>query len=616
MAGISMADTRWDSKNRPIGYVLGVTPGFAQFEQGDNRLAYMGFARKITKAARLGFEFAEIDFEQLSEALEPEIGLQVRRIKEAQGIEIGLHLPVEVDLTLADAFSWRYMHEQVRVGAKAAQDIGSKFILFHTSSHMRPNITSLFGRPEPRQRLVGPDGTNLGDWIKASGLQDWFMAKFIKVLYGAMGMAGDPSIIDYFEKNSSFKAVDDEIRVQCETLYKDINIMKQSAGSELNKLRPKKDPSAEDIRKMGEMEAFLNRHWSDIMLEILSRKYGGDEKMAEKIIDMWQTLRRFDFYQVYDYWSKQGSEAEEHVAYLTVAEKMFRKKDPMWKIVRSDKNPYDLAKEATESLGREAFLPEVVKEIVAAVAGEYIRGHLSAGGQQYGIGIAGRDKQSWLSIYDFCKSNRIHIFIETAMPERGGEGGELRLIRVMDHVNIIKSIDNGENISYCMDFEHLITNLVDPIKEAMSIGAGDGKYIRMIHLNAPRPLTGAHAPIEPMSLDMLIIYKWLYSLKKAGMTDAYLLWEMGSYGVRQSAIAFRNIIGELSKNPPTDPKDLKPEFFGIDEEMKARQMVSIRQHAFDPIKGLMVVPEEEWTMLGEIARRRGKLGEWEKRKYR
>lgn len=614
----------WDERNRPKGYILGVTPGYAQFEQGDQRLTYMGFARKITKAARLGFEFAEIDFEQLSEALEPDIGNQVRRIKEAQGLEIGLHLPVEVDLTLADAFSWRYMHDQLKVGAKAAQDIGSKFMLFHTSSHMRPNITSVFGRPEPRQRLVSPEGTNLGDWVNEKGLKEWFMAKFIKVLYSAMGSAGDPTMIEFFEKEKSFKDASKRVIDTVENAEKKVSERWKELSKRIDEMRKKYEKGALSLEESGNLEKLRmeyeeisrssNRYIREEMIKTLR-----DDNKVKEYMQVYQSLNHYNFDQIYDYWRKQGSEAEEYVAYLTVAEHIFNKGEKMWNLVDAGKNrrsPYDLAKDATEILGKEARMPEYIKQIVSAVAGEYIKGHLFAKGQQYGLGFDKGDKKDFISVYDFCKENRIHIFIETAMPERGAEGGELRIINLQDHVEIAKAIDGGENISYCMDFEHLIVNLVDPIKESLTLKNGDGKHIRMIHLNAPRPITGAHAPVEPLSLDMLIIYKWLYNLRNKGMKDAYILWEMGSYGARQSAIAFRNITNELQKGPPTRPDDLPPEFFGINEEMRARQMTSINQHALDPLKGLLMMPDSDWTMLGESARRRGHGAEWERRKYR
>lgn len=608
---------QWDEKNRPIGYILGVTPGFSEYEHGDNRLAYMGFARKITKAARLGFEFAEIDFEQLSEALEPEISYQVKRVKEANAIEIGIHLPVGVDLTLADAFSWRYMHDQVKIGAKAAAEIGAKFILFHTSSHMRPNITSVFGRPEPRQKLVGPDGTNLGDWIKKNGLQNWFMAKFIKVMFNAMGAAGDPAVIEFFEGEDSFEKAKQKVISQIEIAEKRVNEIIDKKTKIIEDIKKNPNPTPEEQSAALDAEKELRKISSNydgyVRKELISMI--GEEK-ATQYFQVAYYLTRYNISQIFDYWSRQGSEAEENVAYMTVAQKMFRENNPIWKIVKTSEDPDKLAQDAVKRMGTEAVLPEYVKQIVAAVAGEYLKGHLFAKGQQYGIETEENGKKEFISIYEFCKKNKVHIFIETAMPERGGEGGELRLIRVNDHIEILKAIDGGENVSYCMDFEHLITNLIDPIKESLNIQKGDGKYIRMVHVNAPRPITGAHAPLDTVSLDMIIIYRWMYNLRMAGMTNAYMMWEMGSYGPRQSAIAFRNITKELTKDPPTPPEKLPPEFFGIDEAMKARQMVAISQHTFDPIKGLMVVPEEEWTMLGEAARRRGKGQEWERRKYR
>ena len=54
-------DERWDEKNKPKGYIIGASPGFAQFGQGEEKLINMGIARKIAKASRMGFEFAMID---------------------------------------------------------------------------------------------------------------------------------------------------------------------------------------------------------------------------------------------------------------------------------------------------------------------------------------------------------------------------------------------------------------------------------------------------------------------------------------------------------------------------------------------------------------------------
>ncbi len=98
-------DERWDAKNKPVGYIIGMSPGFAQFGQGEEKLIYMGLARKIAKASRMGFEFAMVDYEALSEMYEAEIKGQIAHIKEAQGdpatgrkFEVGIHMATEMDL--------------------------------------------------------------------------------------------------------------------------------------------------------------------------------------------------------------------------------------------------------------------------------------------------------------------------------------------------------------------------------------------------------------------------------------------------------------------------------------------------------------------------------------
>ena len=57
-AAIHNPDSRWDRQNKPVEYILGASPGFAQFAQGDEKLTTTGLGRKIAKASRMGFDFA------------------------------------------------------------------------------------------------------------------------------------------------------------------------------------------------------------------------------------------------------------------------------------------------------------------------------------------------------------------------------------------------------------------------------------------------------------------------------------------------------------------------------------------------------------------------------
>ena len=645
---------QWDELNRPIGYIISVTPGFAKFGAGDERLIYMGLARKITRAARLGFEFAEIDIEELGEVFEPELKRLVNHIKKVQKIEIGLHLPVNMDLCIARSYAWRQMQEQLVYGAAAAAEtLGAKFILFHTSSEARPDITATSGQRTPPAKLCAPDGRNLGDFIeqessKGFDLKDWFMARHMKVLFSAMGVAGDPGMITYFdqkvvyEKKGFSQALDDAKKGWRDILRKNENEIKnyltRDARERLNKLNSMLSTLPEgDVRRIEIERAIdeIKREIAEIMgidATLIPRIRGGLESMKQVLskkdwenYNLWSEVEayaeRYNFYDVFNYWTRHGSEAEEYVAYHVVAKWMYKRKDPLWtSILGNSDDPDHIIEEAIRHLGEKGALTDVVKKLVTAVAAKYIEGHLKTMLDEYAMKVKFENKILKMSVLDYCRRHKLQIFIETNMPGGYGEmtggapPGELRIIKATDHVKICQVID-PDILGYCMDFEHLITNYVDPEKEAEElIKTGGGKFIKCIHTNAPRPIVGAHAPIWSLSNDMYILYRFFYKLRKAGCKNAYIIWEMGSYGVQESAIAFRNIVRELEKE--TDPEKLPDEFFGIDKTFEAQQMTAIREHAYDPLEGVLMIPEERHTFLGRRAVELGKAREWEKEKYR
>ena len=220
-----------------------------------------------------------------------------------------------------------------------------------------------------------------------------------------------------------------------------------------------------------------------------------------------------------------------------------------------------------------------------------------------------------MSVYEYIKKHKIQFYLENGFSRaQGGEGdGKMRIMHMTDHCRIVDAIDSGEFVNYCPDFEHLIVNHIDPSKDIEDIDDGFAKYITQIHINSPRPINATHGPINPLSTDMLEIYRWLYGLHMKGMKASYFIWEMGSYGVRQSAIAFRRFKEALEHKPPPAPKpeELGKEFFGIDEQFYAAMEVALTQHAFDPLKGTLLVPEEEHGFIGDAVKQKGKIQDWE-----
>ncbi len=622
---------------KPKGYIVGSTPGFASMAQ--DKLGTMGLARKLMVGCRHGSEFVQVDLEALSEVYEPELDRMVLRVKEREGLDIGIHLPVNMDLTVAEAFTWKSMQRDLTEGVKAASEkLKAKYVLFHTSSQPRPNVTAAIGQRSMAGKMVAPDGTNLADFIKTEGLKDWFMAKFIKVLFSSMGVAGDPDIITYFDDKASEGIFFEKAKKDAETEWRSVLNQhtekfrefllntRQRELAELEKMarnnfnipaiQQRMMEIGTDIQKINRMSAvqMLEDGVSGLgnaMRTILTEKELKKFRLTQQIESY---TDRTNFHTVFDYWGKHGSEAEEQVAYRVIAKWMYTKKDKLWtSIVGTSKDPDKIIEKADREIGKSGKLIEDIKHLITAVAARYIKGHLFAKTEEYGIKIKTREKTRYENVYDYALKNDVHIYIETNMPPQGHEG-ELRVIKATDHIKIIKAIDGGKNLSYCLDFEHLLVNYVEPSDQIKEISNGEAKYITMLHINAPRPIAGAHAPVNLLSNDMKVLYTWMWGLRKKGMNNAYFIWEMGSYGIQQSMVAFRYLRTELLKD--TNPNKLPKEFYGIDKNFEAAQDLAIREHALDPVKGLITVPEEEHTALSKAAMEKGKGPEWKKGRYR
>ena len=693
----------WDEENRPKDYIISVTPGFSQYGQGKEKLINMGLARKLSKAARLGFEFAEIDFEALSEMYEPEIKKQVHRVKNSQGLEVGLHLPVSMDLCLASSYHWKQMHEQLVKGSIAgAEKMTAKFVLFHTSSRQRPAVISELGPREMPSKLAAFNGKNLGEFIDEQGgdFKDWFMAKFISVLFRSMGVAGDPGMITYYdrkvvEEGKGFKRAtkeakegwvkilnkhEDEIKKEMEkevrkNARQDVDNMSQNEIREMKiniaqqrgliPSRPTREQVEKALKQISIADVIekrkdvrwerneYHRNLEDLMqrtfvardsAEVILKKKDAPENYFDNMWLKYQALQgverytdQYNFYEIFEYWTRHGSEGDESAAYHVIAKWMYKNGDDLWKsIVDTDMDPDQIVFEAEVADERDHPKEKLVKwtkQLITSVAAKYIEGHLTTSGEKIGagheIGVpinnkgeytdpSSSDFEKMMPVLDYLKKHKVHVFIETNMPGDygGGQGappGELRIIKATDHVKICKAIDPG-HISYCMDFEHLLTNYVDPIQEAKELKKNqDGKHIRCLHINAPRPVKGAHAPIQPMSHDMYIIYSYIYTLREAGVKNAYWIWEMGSHGVEESAIAFRKMRKYLIKD--VDPEKLPPEFFGIDKKFESRQMNTIKDHFADPLEGLLHEPEEAHSFLSKGAVDKGKAAEYQRERY-
>ena len=100
-----------------------------------------------------------------------------------------------------------------------------------------------------------------------------------------------------------------------------------------------------------------------------------------------------------------------------------------------------------------------------------------------------------------------------------------------------------------------------------------------------------------------------YGMKKIPVREA----------IRQIArIGYKAVSLTLMPTWDTEPKLLPLEFYGMKEHGPeiARQQLAIKEHALDPLKGTLLIPEEEYTFLSSEAVKKGKGEEWRKEKLK
>jgi len=179
-----------------------------------------------------------------------------------------------------------------------------------------------------------------------------------------------------------------------------------------------------------------------------------------------------------------------------------------------------------------------------------------------------------------------------------------------------------DKIFLLVDFEHIATQGIDPFEELNDLVKNYpdcGRLIKCVHANYPSPLH-AHFPIQ---LGDDRVYKLLWILKEAGMGKdhlTYILFERGGFKdpFQHAVTALKLMIKFLEKD--VHPNKLPNEFYGVSPRgllAEERQWVTIFNNAMNPLKGLLKIPEEEYTALGRAATEEGKRPEeWKKEEYR
>lgn len=552
-------------------YKVGISSGWWSIGKDP---ALLGIAMKIGGfGATSGVQFNQIDLDTTAEFFEPRLLQNVRKIKSELKMEVGIHAEVGkiAALESAERRIWEQAHIRLVELAKGAADIGAVYINFHLSSEIQVQYEEARLKPFGHMyQVVGPDGEPLWELAEKNSDIKKYIIGFIDIHAGLEESEGEKfaeELREWREKNS---------REEYNEYVKNL----PNLPEEQRKIPP------EQI-------------WTQIY-----EKWKGMIP-SEKVFEAWKNSMMGKYFVRYG----------EIGAYMITGFHMKSTGDSLWSnIVKSDKNIEEIY----------ATMPP---QFNAAIAARYIEGHLKVKDNKDNKRLL-----NGMSVLDWCEKHKIVLAFECPEVEMahelgGAAEGIYRLFHPMDAYYFTKKL-NSPSVKLCIDFEHTMAQKIDVDKVLDEVPKDFGKEVFLFHLGEPKPYQGkAHIPIPMGSQAQEIIYNWLYKMKQKGFENGILIFERGggrSGGGKTPFEVFEHSVWVLRKfseflEKNIKPDDLPPSFFGIAEDEKdiyARQSVIIREHAWDPLEGVLMIPEEKHGFLGKSAVDKGKAKEWEKGRFR
>ncbi len=564
-----------------MAYKIGVSSGWWSFDKPDELL---GIPMKVGGfGATLGTNFIQVDLETTSEFYEPQLKQRLERLKKELGMELGLHGEIGEMMSLesGERRIWEQSHIRLCETVKNAAELGIVFVNIHMSHspqmYQREPQLKPFGHT---YQVVAPDGRPLKYLTESSSHAKAEVKKHIMPRSST-----DPE---------SEKMTKDRLRSEWESrIKKELADFRNTINQQLDELvKIGRITQEHAVHELERSVYDKNRELRERMENDIFRRVdrGEDE---EAMYEIWKNSR---FGQYFIEWGEIG-------AYFVVAAHMHGTGDPLWTFMCSNKDLTD-----AYSFNQPGFN--------AAVAMKYIEGHLTANNGINKKHLGGKTILQWLN------EKKLYLDFEIPEVEQPGTEGLLRLFNPLDFYHLIKKL-GSPFVKLCIDFEHMISQKMKP-EDIIKSAPGDfGRYVNIFHLGKPIPYFGkAHKQIPVPSRSMEILYSWLFMLRQKGFMDGYMIYERGGGRnpqevMQQSVWALRQISESLGKG--IAPDELPETFYGISEQNKdmfARQLTAVREHAWDPLAGLITIPEEAHTFLSRAAVEKGKAEEWKRARFR
>jgi len=541
-------------------------------------------------------------------------GHEIRYIASKQGVDINMHGSLTIPFEIPEMVQWQEADDHVHKSLKSAVYAGAKYIDFHASLHFWLEMMSYAGS---RLEIIMSDWN--GEFISEIFFKSALLRKyFIKDK-------------DYWEKYG------DRI------LGEERNVIWYQAQHEASlETREKDGKEFADLQRtkyQNGIKAALMRKFTEVTKE--KRNWYWVGRLHGDYVDACEFIINFLYFEQDPIWLEMVR------IYKSVLKKYI---DEFGPIDDPSKN-LEWIKKSLEKANEESDLK--FKEFYYGVIGaKFLQGHLISACRWMAESDKGvikykdcglpsiirnelkminppKMEEEYKELMDILKNLKIAIEMPDARDPR--EAGRYMLwktkqihVAIMQTRKALKEEGNPywDKIFMLVDFEHIATQAIDPVEELRDLVDNfpdAGKYIACVHANNPSPLH-SHFPIQ---LGDDRIYRLLWILTKAGMgkdQTTYILFERGGFKdpFQHAVTALKIMVKFLEKDVP--PDKLPDEFYGVSPRgllSEQRQWVTIFQNAMNPLRGLLKIPEEEYTALGRAATEEGKRPEeWRKEEYR
>ncbi|MEM5812293.1 MAG: hypothetical protein QW286_01105 [Candidatus Aenigmatarchaeota archaeon] len=583
-------------------FKLGVTSGLYYIARGEE----LGTAvRKLGFGLTRGTSAIEIALDVPHEITETE-GEELRHIAKKQGLDVLIHGSLTIPFEVPERGEWRDAHDHMQKSIRSAVFAGAKYVNFHVCLNIWLELMTYAGR-KLTMTFCDHEGRFISEILKEEPkLREWFVKN--------RGMEYANDILTPKEIQEAVARADvargemwarDEINKRIESLSKKLG--RQPTEEEAKKI-------VEDVHKEASVDRARLR--DNYIRERISEKLAKGGKWDSE--ELRAVVGVIDGYHIMGHY-------------------MFYRKDPIWvdmaNLYKDELAPYKLNYDDPEWLDKaweesQKKNDRKFKEFFYGTVGaKFLEGHIKKIFDWINNEFIPKELKGKQELIEIAKN--LNMTFETPDARDPTHAGLFVLWNQRQIYVAVKNIRKSlktNRVWMLVDFEHMATQGVDPVKDMEDIMKkipDFGTIALAVHGNAPNP-GHAHLPLE---LGDIRVYKLLWYLYKTGFTKdpsgkeklVYVIYERGGGDdpFRQSIETLRLILKYVEQD--VHPDKLPPEFFGVKGAVAGdiiRQEQIIRDHAWEPLKDLLEMPEEEWGLLSSAAVKKGKAKEWEKAKNR